>query len=57
LGSNPETNPVDVKIYLSDTEKVKKAFSWAPQYSVQDTVIAIRDWILENENQLRPIFT
>ncbi len=56
IGSRPETNPVDVRIYLSDAAKVKKDFDWTPTRSVGDIVRAIRDWIQKNEAQLRPIF-
>ncbi|HHI79135.1 MAG TPA: NAD-dependent epimerase/dehydratase family protein [Planctomycetes bacterium] len=56
IGSSPKTNPVDVRIYLSDARRVREEFDWSPQHSVRDIVTAIRDWIEENREELRPIF-
>jgi CDP-paratose 2-epimerase len=53
--SDPETSPVDMRIYLTDLTRAKTDFSWKPQRPVQSIVEDIHRWIGENEEELRPI--
>jgi CDP-paratose 2-epimerase len=52
---HPETSGVDVRIYITDSTRVRTDFSWTPQYSPIETVGAIHTWIRQNERQLRGV--
>lgn len=56
IGSDPETNPVDVPLYLSDHARVTEAFDWRPRRSVRQIVTEIHEWLAGNESQLRAVF-
>jgi CDP-paratose 2-epimerase len=53
----PETSPVDIRIYLTDSSKVETAFGWRPQKSVSDIVTDICSWLRHHQEQLRPVFS
>src|SRR5262249_37924374 len=55
LASEPATSPVDVRIYLSDSNRAQIDFSWKPQEPVHSLVEDIHRWIRENEQELRPV--
>jgi CDP-paratose 2-epimerase len=55
ITSVPETSPVDLRIYLSDTRKVKADFPWSPKRSPEVVVRDIHSWILENSENLRQV--
>ena len=56
MGRVPETNPVDVPLYLSDNTKVERAFGWTPQRGVGDIVSDIVAWIRGDLDRLAPLF-
>ena len=49
------TSPVDVRIYLTDNERVGRDFGWSPLKSVRAIVEDTSSWLRENEAQLRPL--
>jgi CDP-paratose 2-epimerase len=51
----PETSAVDLRIYLSDTRKVRRDFPWKPERSPRLIVRDIHSWINENRDALRGI--
>lgn len=53
IGSQPESAPVDVPLYLSDTRKVQRSFGWRPERSAAAIVADTASWIQENEQALR----
>jgi CDP-paratose 2-epimerase len=53
IGSQPETSPVDVRIYVTDSRKVQAEYAWSPQRSLVDVVADIASWLEANEADLR----
>ena len=47
----------DVRIYLSDTSKVRTAVGWKPRWTVERIIESIAGWIRDCENELRPILS
>lgn len=57
IESIAETRPVDLKLYVTNCEKVKKMTGWSPKKNAEETVKDIASWIKENKNILKPILT
>lgn len=55
IGSHPETSPVDLRAYLTDTFRVGADFGWRPARSPARIVRDIRTWIDENRESLAPV--
>jgi CDP-paratose 2-epimerase len=53
IGAVAETNPLDVRIYLTDARRARETFDWQPQRSVTQIVSDIHEWICTHEQQLR----
>jgi len=51
----PEVRAADIPVYLSDTEKVRRAFDWTPAYAPEPIVREIADWVAENARELEMI--
>jgi CDP-paratose 2-epimerase len=47
-----ETSAVDIKIYITDSAKVKNEFDWKPEKTVDYIIQDIHEWILTNRNEL-----
>lgn len=52
----PNTSPVDVPYYTSDSSRVSAEFSWKPNFTPQDIAKDIAQWLVANEAALRPFF-
>lgn len=57
IDSVKENRPADLKLFLTDCEKIKKLTNWKPKKSAEETVKDIAAWINENEESLRPILS
>lgn len=55
IGSEEATRPGDVRIYLTDTSKVRSVVAWKPRWTVDRIVESIAGWIRDHEPALRPI--
>jgi CDP-paratose 2-epimerase len=55
IGSQPETSPVDIPIYLSDCRHAEKVFGWRPMRNPEVIVSDLFDWIQDHENDLRRV--
>jgi CDP-paratose 2-epimerase len=55
IGSVPETNSVDVRIYLSDFRKATTELGWRPRRSAAQVVADIHQWIDAHRQQLEGI--
>jgi CDP-paratose 2-epimerase len=55
IRSVPDTSPVDVRIYLSDSRKVEQAFAWHPSRDVARIVQDIHEWIGQHHDLVKPI--
>jgi len=57
IGAVPETTPVDIPLYISDSQKVMDRFDWQPQRNVEEIVRNIFTWLQQNKDELRQIFS
>jgi CDP-paratose 2-epimerase len=57
IGSNTDTSPVDIPLYISDCARASERFDWRAERSVRDIVGQIASWLRTNEQQLRGLFT
>ncbi|MFV0442856.1 MAG: NAD-dependent epimerase/dehydratase family protein [Planctomycetaceae bacterium] len=57
IGSRPDTNPLDVRIYLSDTRRVESEFRWRPVHSVETIVEDTHTWMQRNAESLKGVLT
>ncbi|HEX8923251.1 MAG TPA: NAD-dependent epimerase/dehydratase family protein [Patescibacteria group bacterium] len=55
IESVKETRSADLKLYISNYEKIKKLSGWEPKRDINKTISDISDWIEENKESLRPI--
>jgi CDP-paratose 2-epimerase len=51
----PETRAVDIPLYLSDTERVRRAFAWAPAHGPEAIVSQIATWVAEHKGELEAV--
>lgn len=57
IGSQPETSAVDLRIYVSDLRRVRRAFDWQPQRTVADIVSDTHRWMQSRESALETVLT
>ena len=50
-----EDRPNDLRVYLTDCNKVKKASGWKPQRGVKQILEEIHVWLKENESSLKKV--
>ena len=55
VGEIAETQPADVRLYLSDCDKIHEATDWAPTRSVEATVEDTLAWITDHRAVLASI--
>ena len=55
IRSTPQTRAVDLRVYLTDTSKLRSRFGWQPARNLATVAGDIHDWIRQHEQQLRPI--
>lgn len=51
----PEQRQADLRIYVSDHQKVTDSAGWRPKYSVTNVVEDVYDWIKTNDKKLESI--
>lgn len=51
----PQTNRLDVRIYITDSQRVRNEFSWKPEYQSQAIVEDVYNWIHKYQSELEPI--
>jgi CDP-paratose 2-epimerase len=52
-----ENRPADLKLFLTDCEKIKKLTGWIPKKNAEETIRDIADWINENKESLKSILS
>jgi CDP-paratose 2-epimerase len=57
IQSITENRKADIKIYLSDCNKINSITNWEPKISVSQIMEDIYYWITKNETQLKPILS
>jgi CDP-paratose 2-epimerase len=55
INSEIEGRPGDLPIYITDNSKINQFSSWAPEIGINEILDEIYNWIVLNENQLKPI--
>ena len=50
-----ENRAADLRIYITDNQKITDFCGWKPQVSVREIMAEIFDWIAEHEHDLKPI--
>ena len=56
ITSSTEERPADVRIYISDHERVSAVNGWQPQRDARSTISDIHEWLVAEEAALRPLF-
>jgi CDP-paratose 2-epimerase len=49
----PESRPGDVRIYVSDCERLRGITSWRPRRGPRETLEDILEWVVDNERPLQ----
>lgn len=57
VGCDSKTRPGDVKVYITDNTKVMQLTKWKPKITVSETVADVMNWLITNEEILKPILT
>ncbi len=52
-----ENRPADIPWYITDNSKITAHTQWKPQKTKEDTFLDIYNWINQNSNTLKKIFT
>jgi CDP-paratose 2-epimerase len=55
IGSETQTRPADLRMYITDNSLIEKEIGWKPKKSVETVFQDIYNWIRENEKQLEAI--
>jgi CDP-paratose 2-epimerase len=55
IDSVRETRKGDIKVYITDSSKIKSIAQWKPKRSVEQTVKDVYDWIKSNQESLKEI--
>ena len=56
IAAQPETNAVDVRIYVTDARRAMADFGWKPRRNVPAIIEDIHRWLLANLAALQPLF-
>ena len=56
IGSEPSNRPADVKLYVSDTDRIREATGWRPKRSPRDILHDTLEWIRASEHELRGLW-
>lgn len=55
VNSVKEDRPNDIRVYLTDCDRIKKLSGWHPKRSVRQILGEIHDWLRDNETSLKKI--
>jgi CDP-paratose 2-epimerase len=55
IGSETQTRPADLRMYITDNSLIAKEIGWKPKKSVETIFKDIYNWIKDNEKQLETI--
>jgi CDP-paratose 2-epimerase len=55
IGSEIETRPADLRMFVTDNSLIEKEIGWKPKKSVEQVFTDIYHWIKDNEQQLETI--
>ena len=55
IGSESQTRPADLRMFITDNSLIEKEIGWKPKRSVETVFQDIYNWIRDNEKQLESI--
>ena len=55
IGSEPETHPVDIPLYITDNSTVTEATGWLPRHSATSILDDVIDWLIRHRVVLEPV--
>jgi CDP-paratose 2-epimerase len=55
VGTVPATRPGDVRIYVTDSSRIRAAAGWKPGWTIERIIESIAAWIRDYEERLEPI--
>ena len=55
IGSETQNRPADLRCFITDNSKIRRAVGWKPDNSVEMILADIFEWIRSNEEKLKPI--
>lgn len=55
ISSVAKNREADIRIYITDNNKIESISGWKPQINTEQILIEIHQWMIENEHQLRAI--
>ncbi len=55
IGSHADTSPVDLRIFVTDSQRVKDAFHWQPQLDVPTIVEDTHQWLMQSSDSLQEV--
>ncbi|MBI1349334.1 NAD-dependent epimerase/dehydratase family protein [bacterium] len=53
--AQPETHPLDVRIYITDNQRVSQQFDWRPLRSIEETLAEIQQWLLDHASRFQSL--
>lgn len=57
VGSDPQDRPGDLKLYMTDNSLITATTGWAPKRDLPTLFADAHRWLIDNEEELRPILT
>jgi CDP-paratose 2-epimerase len=55
IAGEPGTSAVDVRVFLTDSSRVRQEFGWRPDRSMAEVIADVVDWAKQNRAILEPI--
>src|SRR5262249_48659102 len=56
IGSQPQTAPSDIRVYVSDHAAVTRDTGWTPTHDPRAILGDLHSWMITNHDRLAPIF-
>jgi len=57
ISESLEERPADLKLFITDCDRIKELANWAPKKNIESTISDITKWILSNKEQLKNILS
>ena len=57
IGEISEERSADLKLFITDCDKIKKLTGWKPKKDIENTISDITKWIQDNKEILKPILS
>lgn len=56
IGSEAQTHPSDVRLYVTDHAAVSRDTGWQPTYDPRAILVDLHEWMARNHDRLAPVF-